>query len=196
MKKPIPKIRVFGQRSIVPSFLNRTPIPVEDPSKKADKCASFSEFLDSKLNKSVLFKPNNIEILAQEGPRPFTSFVSSKDLSQFSHDSDGGLEKTMLQQFKPSETQISEEVSRDSTSKASLEPLDQATAEEIDYLTSCFTENEDIIVKDDKTSKKRKDPFEVIRASVPKLLLDDVFEQKNEIAKALKQVELFLITSL
>lgn len=27
MKKPIPKIRVFGQRSIAPSFLNRNSIP-------------------------------------------------------------------------------------------------------------------------------------------------------------------------
>lgn len=32
-------------------------------SKKVEKRASFSEFLDSKLNKSVLFKPNNIEVL-------------------------------------------------------------------------------------------------------------------------------------
>ena len=29
--------------------------------------------------------------------------------------------------------------------------------------------------------------FSVIRASVPKLLLDDVFEQKNEIAKAVEE---------
>lgn len=107
----------------------------------------------------------------QEGNRPFTSLVSSKDLTQFSHgfgmekkareeknNGDGCLEKTMLQQFKPRENQIREEMSSD---KASLEPLDQTTAEEIDYLTSCSTEvTEDIIVKDDKLSKKRKDPFE------------------------------------
>lgn len=36
----------------------------ENPSKKVEKFASFSEFLDSKLNKSVLFKPNNIEVSA------------------------------------------------------------------------------------------------------------------------------------
>ena len=29
--------------------------------------------------------------------------------------------------------------------------------------------------------------FAVIRASVPKLILDDVFEQKNEIAKAVEE---------
>ena len=29
--------------------------------------------------------------------------------------------------------------------------------------------------------------FSVIRASVPKLLLDDVFEQKNEIARAVEE---------
>lgn len=29
--------------------------------------------------------------------------------------------------------------------------------------------------------------FPVIRASVPKLLLDDVFEQKNDIAKAVEE---------
>ncbi|CAA7027931.1 unnamed protein product [Microthlaspi erraticum] len=202
MKKPIPKIRVFGQRSIVPSFLNRTSIPVEDssedPSKKAEKCASFSEFLDSKLNKSVLFKPRNIE----EGPRPFTSLVSSKDLSQLSQGfeiekkareetktNDGGLEKTMLQQFKPSETQASEEVSsRDSIGKASLEPLDQATAEEIELLTSCFTDNEeDIIVKDDKTSKKRKDPFEGMesmnRTGRPVIVFGDNSKVSNPIQR-------------
>ncbi|WZZ53028.1 hypothetical protein YC2023_053135 [Brassica napus] len=172
MKKPIPKIRVFGQRSIAPSFLNPNSIPVEDDSssKKVNKCASFSEFLDSKLNnKSVLFKPNN----AQEGPRLFTSLVSSKDVTHLSHRfgmekkasqekkiGDGGLEKTMLRQFKPIETQISEHVVM-SRADASLEPLDQATAEEVDLLTTSFTEiNDDIIVKDDKLSKKRKDPFE------------------------------------
>ncbi|CAH2079414.1 unnamed protein product [Thlaspi arvense] len=165
MKKPIPKIRVLGQRSIPSSFLNRISTPVEDsPSKKVDKCTSFSEFLDSKLNNSVLFKLNNTE----EGPRLFTSLVSSRDQTQLSHgfvgmekNGDEGLEKTMLQQFKPRETQVSEEVSSDVTGKASLEPLDQTTAEEIDLLTSCFDEtNEDIIVKDDKLSKRRKDPFE------------------------------------
>lgn len=75
---------------------------------------------------------------------------------------DGGLEKTMLRQFKPRETQISEEqVMR---ADASLEPLDQTTAEEVDLLTTCFTEtdDDDIIVKDDKLTKKRKDPFEGI----------------------------------
>lgn len=66
----------------------------------------------------------------------------------------------MLRQFKPRETQISEQVVM-SRADASLEPLDQATAEEVDLLTTCFNEiNDDIIVKDDKVSKKRKDPFE------------------------------------
>lgn len=66
----------------------------------------------------------------------------------------------MLRQFKPRETQISEQVVM-SRADASLEPLDQATAEEVDLLTTCFTEiNDDIIVKDDKLPKKRKDPFE------------------------------------
>lgn len=142
----------------------------DSSSKKVDKCASFSEFLDSKLNKSVLFKPNNAEKLPQEGTRLFTSLVSSssKDVTQTSHgfgmekkaNRDGGLEKTMLRQFKPRETQISEEqVMR---ADASLEPLDQTTAEEVDLLTTCFTEtdDDDIIVKDDKLTKKRKDPFE------------------------------------
>ncbi|ESQ56317.1 hypothetical protein EUTSA_v10026053mg [Eutrema salsugineum] len=167
MKKPIPKIRVFGQRSIAPSFLNRTSIPDEEnPSKKLDKSASFSDFLDSKLSKSVLFKDKNIK----------GSLVSSKDLTPLSHGfgiekkcreekkfSDVGLEKTMLQQFKPRETQVSEEMTRDGTTgdTTALKPLDRTTAEEIDLLTSCFTEiSEDIIVKDDKSTKKRKDPFE------------------------------------
>ncbi|KFK36259.1 hypothetical protein AALP_AA4G098900 [Arabis alpina] len=177
MKKPIPKIRVFGQRSIAPSFFKRTSIPVEgsskNPSKKVEKCVSFSEFLDNKLNKSVLFKPKNTEL--KEGSSPFTSLVSSKDLTKLTHGfgmekrvreekkvSDGGLEKTMLQQFKPRENQVSEESSSDVTGQASLvEPLDQATAEEIELLTSWSSENnEDIIVKDDKLSKKRKDPFQ------------------------------------
>lgn len=114
-------------------------------------------------------------ISEQEGPRrPFTSLVSSKDLTQLSHgfgierkardekkNGDGGLEKTMLQQFKPRENQISEEVSRDVTGEVSLEPLDQTTVEELDHMTSCSTEDI-IIVKDDKVSKKRKDPFEGI----------------------------------
>ncbi|KAF3553589.1 hypothetical protein F2Q69_00015775 [Brassica cretica] len=176
MKKPIPKIRVFGQQSIAPSFLNPNSIPVEDDSssKKVNKCASFSEFLDSKLNnKSVLFKPNNAQKSSQEGPRLFTSLVSSKDVTHLSHGfgmekkaskekkiGDGGLEKAMLRQFKPIETQISEHVVM-SRADASLEPLDQATSEEVDLLTTSFTEiNDDIIVKDDKLSKKRKDPFE------------------------------------
>ncbi|CAF2269620.1 unnamed protein product [Brassica napus] len=168
MKKPIPKIRAFGQRSIAPSFLNPNSIPMEDDSssKKVNKCASFSEFLDSKLNnKSVLFKPNNAaQKSSQEGPRLFTSLVSSKDVTQLSHgfgmEKKASKEKTMLRQFKPRETQISEQVVM-SRADASLEPLDQATAEEVDLLTTCFTEiNDDIIVKDDKLSKKRKDPFE------------------------------------
>ena len=79
-------------------------------------------------------------------------------MTQLSH-GDGGLEKTMLRQFKPRETQISEQVM--DKPKLSLEPLDQATAEEVDLLTTCFTDvNDDIIVKDDKLPKKRKDPFE------------------------------------
>ncbi|KAL0802258.1 hypothetical protein Bca101_057434 [Brassica carinata] len=136
-------------------------------SKKVDKCATFSEFLDSKLNKSVLFKPNNVQksIPEEEGPRLFTSLVSSKDVTQISHgfgrddknkNGDGGLEKTMLRQFKPRETvQISEQVT--SKAKPSLELVD----EDVDLLTTCFTEiDDDIIVKDDKLSKKRKDPFE------------------------------------
>ncbi|KAL1208314.1 hypothetical protein V5N11_033832 [Cardamine amara subsp. amara] len=174
MKKPIPKIRVFGQRSIASSFLNRSTIPVEGSpeNKKLENCASISNSIDSKLNKSVLLKPNNIE---EGSRRPFTSLVSSKDLTQLSHgfgvernareekkNGDGGLEKTMLQQFKPRETHISQEVSREITSEASLETLDQTTVEELDHMTSNSTEiNEDIIiVKDDKISKKRKDPFE------------------------------------
>lgn len=83
-----------------------------------------------------------------------------KKASQEKKIGDGGLEKTMLRQFKPIETQISEHVVM-SRADASLEPLDQATAEEVDLLTTSFTEiNDDIIVKDDKLSKKRKDPFE------------------------------------
>ncbi|CAB78411.1 hypothetical protein [Arabidopsis thaliana] len=74
---------------------------------------------------------------------------------------DGGLEKMMLQQFKPREIQISEEVSRDVTGDVNLEPVDQTAAEETDHMAPYSTEiNEDIIVRDDKTSKKRKDPFE------------------------------------
>lgn len=110
----------------------------------------------------------------QEGSRPFTSLVSSKDFTQLTHAygmekraregkkvSDGGLEKTMLQQFKPRENQIIEQMNSDVTGEASLEPLDQTTAEEIDLLTSWSSEiNEHIIVTDDKLSKKRKDPFE------------------------------------
>ncbi|KAF8088501.1 hypothetical protein N665_0538s0002 [Sinapis alba] len=209
MRKPIPKIRVFGQRSIAPSFLNRTSIPVEDDSssKKVDnKSASFSEFLDSKLNKSVLFKPNNVEKLLQEGPRLFTSLVSSNDVTQLSQGfgmekkawdgnkiGDGGFEKTMLRQFKPRENQISEQVmSRDVTGRAdaSFEPLDQTTAEEVDLLTTCFTEiNDDIIVKDDKLSKKRKDPFEGLesmdRTRKPVL----VFGDNSKVSKSMMQEE-------
>ncbi|EOA17322.1 hypothetical protein CARUB_v10005594mg [Capsella rubella] len=161
MKKPIPKIRVFGQRSIASSFLNRSSIPVDVEASSGSK----------NLSKPVLVKPKNTE----EGRRPFTSLVSSKDLTQLSHglgmerkvreekkDGDGGLEKMMLQQFKPREIQIREEVSRDITGEASLEQVDHIAAEEIDNLASHSNEdNEDIIiVKDDQTSKKRKDPFE------------------------------------
>lgn len=111
-------------------------------------------------------------VFEQERLRPFTSLVSSKDVTQLSHgfgmerkareerkNGDGGLEKMMLQQFKPRETQVSEEVSRDVTGEMSLESLDQTVAEETEHPYSTEI-NEDIIVRDDKTSKKRKDPFE------------------------------------
>ncbi|KAG7543084.1 hypothetical protein ISN45_Aa07g030110 [Arabidopsis thaliana x Arabidopsis arenosa] len=167
MKKPIPKIRVFGQRSIASSFLNLSSIPVDDPpenpSEKVENC--------SKLNKPVLFKPNNTE----ERLRPFTSLVSSRDrlkslmerkAREERKNGDGGLEKMMLQQFKPRETQVSEEVSRDVTGEVSLESLDQTAAEETDHMAAVSTEiNEDIIVRDDKTSKKRKDPFEGLEST-------------------------------
>ncbi|XP_010435232.1 PREDICTED: uncharacterized protein LOC104719086 [Camelina sativa] len=157
MKKPIPKIRVFGQRSIASSFLNPSSIPVQASSS-------------NQSNKSVLLKPNNNNI--EEGiRRPFTSFDCSKLSHGFGVErkareekkkDDGGLEKMMLQQFKPREVQISEEVSREITVEASLEPVDQIPAEETDHLASHSDETNEhiIIVKDDKTSKKRKDPFE------------------------------------
>ncbi|KAL9286703.1 hypothetical protein AtEden1_Chr4g0288621 [Arabidopsis thaliana] len=162
MKKPIPKIRVFGQRSIASSFLNRCSIPVDDSSEIPPEKVENR----SKLNNSVLFKPNNTE----ERLRPFTSLVSSKDRlkslmerksREEKKNGDGGLEKMMLQQFKPREIQISEEVSRDVTGEVNLELVDQTAAEETDHMAPYSTEiNEDIIVRDDKTSKKRKDPFE------------------------------------
>ncbi|CAN8324330.1 unnamed protein product [Cochlearia groenlandica] len=177
MKNSIPKIRVLGQRSIASSFLNRTSNPSEEnpkkKKKKVENCPSFSEFLDGKLNKSVLFKPNHKEDGSLS--RPFASFASSKDPSQHSNgftvernareekrnNGDGGLEKTMLHQFKPRETDISEEVSRDIADERSLEALIQAASEDFDELNpNSIENNEDIIVVDEKTAKKRKDPFE------------------------------------
>ncbi|KAJ0245510.1 RNA-binding protein [Hirschfeldia incana] len=193
MKKPIPKIRVFGQRSIAPSFLNRTTIPEKDSSsKKVDKCASFSEFLDSKLNNSVLFKPSNVEDKTQ-----ISHGFGMERKARSDKNANGGLEKTMLRQFKPRETQISSDqviMSRDVTGRAddaSLEPLDQTTAEEVDLLTTCFTEiNDDdhIIVKDDKLSKKRKDPFEgmesIDRTRKPVLVFGD---NSSKVSKSMRE---------
>ncbi|CAH8341274.1 unnamed protein product [Eruca vesicaria subsp. sativa] len=192
MKKPIPKIRVFGQRSIAPSFFNRSSIPVEEESssKKVDKCASFSEFLDRKLNKSVLFKPNNVEKLIpeQQRPRLFTSLFSSKSEKKIG---DVSLEKTMLQQFKPRETQITGE----QVMSRAPEPLDQATAEEVDLLTTCFTDeiNDDddiIVMKDDRLSKKRKDPFQGMesmdRTRKPVLVFGDY---NSKVSKPMHEVE-------
>ncbi|XP_010440544.1 PREDICTED: uncharacterized protein LOC104723823 [Camelina sativa] len=186
MKKPIPKIRVFGQRSIASSFLNPSSIPVEASSS-------------NQSNKSVLLKPSNIE----EGIRsPFTSFDCSKDLTKLSHGfgverrgreekkkDDGGLEKMMLQQFKPREVQISEEVSREITAEASLEPVDQIAAEETDNLASYSDEtNEDIIiVKDDKTSKKRKDPFEGIESTSRTGKSVIVFGDNSKVSKPMQR---------
>ncbi|XP_010532798.1 PREDICTED: uncharacterized protein LOC104808722 [Tarenaya hassleriana] len=198
-KSKHPTIRVFGQRSIDPSFMNLRTNPSMDSggsqTKKVEKCVSFSDFLDRKLNKSVLYKPNDVE-----RPRPFTTLVSSNSVAEPSHGfeikkrarqedrSGNALEKTVLLPFKSKENQISEEEGMNVLDKESLEQLKQTTADRMDHMAPCSTETiEHAFLKDENAPRKRKDPFEGMdvkgKTRRPVLVLGDNPEVSNPIRR-------------
>ncbi|XP_021896994.1 uncharacterized protein LOC110813998 [Carica papaya] len=142
--------RVFGQRSIAPSFLLRASNPckvskddVQNNESKKDCRVSLSDFLNRKLNRNSV--PPKFQTV-QEKSRPFSSLLSPREVIG---STDGRME----------DKQRREEEKIGILDKVAFEQFKQGGADKVDSVVPCSaTETENANVE----SRKRKNLFEAM----------------------------------